>query len=359
MVLRPTRRTVLATGAAAIAAQALNSPALSDTASIYYAGVNIAGGEFGKLPGKYGTDYSYPSKASLTYFAGRNFNLMRLPFRWERLQPELNSDLDAQELKRLKAAVEAAQAANLRVVLDTHNYAKRRLASDGWKEAHVIGSEAVSAAAFADFCGRLAAAFRNDPSIIFGLMNEPTGIVAYDWLPIANSAIAAIRASRARQLVFVPGVNYTGAHSWFSSGNDLMAEIVDPERHFVLEVHQYLDRDASGKTGDVVGPDIGSDRLHKFQSWARANQIKAFLGEFGAGRDAQSLAALKNICVTMRDNRDVWMGWAAWAGGDWWPDDYPLNLSPAKDGSARPQLATLSAQAAQFIHGNSTEQRHN
>lgn len=359
MVLKPTRRTVIATGAAAIAAQALNAPALSENSPAYCAGVNIAGGEFGKLPGKYGTDYSYPSKESFTYFAARNFNLVRLPFRWERLQPALNSDLDRQELERLKASVDAARATGLKVVLDTHNYAQRRLKIDDWKEAHVIGSEAVSAAAFADFCGRLAAAFRDDNSIIFGLMNEPTGIVAYNWLPIANVALAAIRASQAKQLVFVPGVNYTGAHSWFSSGNDLMAEVVDPERNFVLEVHQYLDQDSSGKTGDVVGPDVGSDRLHKFQTWARANEIRAFLGEFGAGRDPQSLAALKNICVTMRDNRDVWMGWAAWAGGDWWPDDYPLNLSPAKDGSQRPQLEILSAQAAQFIHRDPTEQRQN
>ncbi|MES1179710.1 MAG: glycoside hydrolase family 5 protein, partial [Hyphomicrobium sp.] len=92
--------------------------------------------------------------------------------------------------------------------------------------------------------------------------------------------------------------------------------------------------------------------------WARANEIKAFLGEFGAGRDAQSLAALENMCLTIRNNRDVWMGWAAWAGGDWWPNDYPLNLSPTKDGSPRPQLATLSRQAKEFISsGDLAEQR--
>lgn len=355
MVLKPTRRAVLTTGAAAIASHAFSAPALSEKSQVYYAGVNLAGGEFGKIPGKYATDYSYPSPASFDYFAAQNFNLIRLPFRWERLQPELNADLDAQELKRLQAAVEAARAAKLTVVLDTHNYAKRRLASDGWKQAHVIGSAEVSTAAFADFCGRLAASFKDDSSIIFGLMNEPTGIVAYEWLPIANNAIAAIRAAKAKQLIFVPGVNYSGAQSWFSSGNDLMAQVVDPGKNFVLEVHQYLDQDSSGTTGDVVGPDVGSDRLHRFQNWARANQIRAFLGEFGAGRDAQSLAALKNICVTMRNNRDVWMGWAAWAGGDWWPDSYPLNISPAKDGSARPQLAILAEQAQQFIHGNSSE----
>ncbi|HML30045.1 MAG TPA: glycoside hydrolase family 5 protein [Hyphomicrobium sp.] len=359
MTFTPTRRAVLASGAATIAAHAFNGPALGATTPVRYAGVNIAGGEFGKLPGKFAKDYAYPSRTSLQYFSGQGFNLVRIPFRWERLQPTLNADLDAEELKRLQATVNAATALQLTVVLDTHNYAKRRLASDGWKDVHVIGSDAVPSAAFADFCGRLAAAFKDNPSVIFGLMNEPTGIVAYEWLPITNGAIAAMRNAGAKQIILVPGVNYTGAHSWFSSGNDLMAEVVDREHNFVIEVHQYLDRDSSGTTGGVVGPSIGSDRLQKFQDWARAKEIKAFLGEFGAGRDEQSLAALKNICAKMQENSDVWMGWAAWSGGDWWPDSYPLNLSPSKDGAARPQVPILAEQAKQFIHGNVAEQRRN
>lgn len=359
MTFKPTRRTVLASGAATIAAHAFNTPAFSQTTSPHYAGVNIAGGEFGKLPGRYAFDYAYPTRASLNYFAGQGFNIVRVPFRWERLQPKLNADLDATELGHLKDSVAAAAALKLTVVLDTHNYAKRRLAEDDWKTPQVIGSQAVPSAAFTDFCGRLASAFKDNNSVIFGLMNEPTGVVAYEWLPIANNAIAAMRSSGAKQLIAVPGVNFTGAHSWFTSGNDLMAEVVDPGKNFVIEVHQYLDRDASGTTGQVVGPTIGTERLKAFQDWARARQIKAFLGEFGAGGDAQSLAALDDICTTMRNNADVWMGWTAWAGGDWWPDTYPLKLSPGKDGVARPQIATLSKQGKQFINVASAEQPRN
>jgi endoglucanase len=350
---------VLTTGAAAIAVHAFDAPAFSENAPARYAGVNIAGGEFGKLPGKYATSYAYPARSSLAYFASQGFNLVRVPFRWEHLQPDLNADLDAEELKRLKASVKAAADLQLTVVLDTHNFAKRRLASDGWNKAYVIGSDEIPAAAFADFCGRLATAFKDDSSVNFGLMNEPTEIVAYNWLPIVNAAIAAMRSAGAAQLIMVPGVNYSGAHSWFSSGNDLMAEVVDPGKNFVIEVHQYLDRDASGTTGTVVGPGVGSERLKAFEAWARARQIKAFLGEFAAGRDAQSLEALKDICTTMRNNSDVWMGWAAWAGGDWWPDDYFFKLSPGKDGAPRPQMAILSDEARQFIRGNATEQRQN
>jgi endoglucanase len=356
---RPTRRAVLATGAAAIAASVLDTRVFGAEAPSRYAGVNIGGGEFGKLPGKYGTAYSYPGRSSFDYFAAQGFNLVRVPFRWERLQPELNAELDAQEVKHLQAAINAASQARLTVVLDTHNYAKRRLASEDWKDTHVIGSGAVPTSSFSDFCGRLAAAFKDNDAVLFGLMNEPTGITAPEWLPIANSAITALRTAGARQLIFVPGVNFTGAHSWSKSGNELMANVVDPAQNFVLEVHQYLDRDASGKTGSVVDANIGSERLQAFQAWARAHKMKAFLGEFAAGRDPQSLAALDSMCTTMHDNSDVWMGWAAWAGGEWWPDSYSFNLSPAKDGTPRPQLATLSRHAKEFLQGSLTEQRAN
>ena len=57
-----------------------------------FAGVNLAGAEFGKVPGTYATDYTYPAPASIDYFSQLGFNLIRVPFRWERLQPTLESD---------------------------------------------------------------------------------------------------------------------------------------------------------------------------------------------------------------------------------------------------------------------------
>ncbi|HET6390229.1 glycoside hydrolase family 5 protein [Hyphomicrobium sp.] len=349
MHFRPTRRNVLVVGGATIAAQAFHIPAARSVTQAHYAGVNVAGGEFGKIPGRYGYDYAFPTQSNLSYFATQGFNIVRIPFRWERLQPQLNAELDAAELKQLKATVDAATKLRLTVVLDTHNYAKRRVSSDNWKDAFVIGSQTVPAAAFTDFCRRLATAFKDNNSIFFGLMNEPTGIKAPEWLPIANDAIAAMRAAGANQLILVPGVNYTGAHSWISSGNDVMANIADPANNFAIEVHQYLDKDSSGTSGTVMSASIGTDRLQAFQNWARSKKLKAFLGEFAAGRDAASLEALDNICNTLRENKDVWLGWTAWAGGGWWPDDYFFNLTPAKDGTPRPQIATLSRQAKAFI----------
>jgi aryl-phospho-beta-D-glucosidase BglC (GH1 family) len=64
--------------------------------------------------------------------------------------------------------------------------------------------------------------------VIFGLMNEPNALPASQWVSAANAAIEGIRGTGATNLILVPGVSWTGAHSWVSSGNSVaMLNIVD------------------------------------------------------------------------------------------------------------------------------------
>ena len=166
-----------------------------------------------------------------------------------------------------------------------------------------------------------------------------------DWLAIANEAIGALRREGASQLVLVPGTAYTGAHSWMSARNIVMGNVVDPANKFAFEVHQYFDPDSSGTSPTAVGASIGSERIVAFQRWCRQNGFKAFLGEFAAGADETSLAALDDICRTLQANSDVWLGWAAWAGGGWWPRDYIFTLEPSRGGRLRPQTRILASYA--------------
>ena len=347
-ILELTRRKVLC-GTLAFGASAANSRDLQSAGSagqtITFAGVNLAGGEFGRVPGTYGTDYTYPSRANIEYFSQLGFNLIRIPFSWERLQPTLGSPLASADLALLSSAVDYAASKGLRVVLDTHNYARRRVADDGWAAAHLIGSKLVPSGAFADYSLRLAEAFKGAPSVIFGLMNEPWGLPAEQWLGIVNQAISAMRREGAKQLILIPGISYTGAHSWITAGNAVMGDVVDPATNLAIEVHQYFDLDSSGTSPKSVGVRVGSERIDEFQRWARQNGVKAFLGEFAAGADEVSLAALNDICRTLEANADVWIGWAAWAGGSWWPDDYIFNLEPFKNGQMRPQTKILASYA--------------
>lgn len=308
-------------------------------------GVNLAGAEFGKVPGIYGRDYSYPGASHVDYFADLGFQLLRIPFRWERLQPAPFGDLAVIELDRLQALVTKARSRGLTVVLDPHNYAKRYLADDGWRREYILGQPALPVEAFSNFWRKLAQHFSQDGGIWFGLMNEPNDIALEVWRQAVNLAIAAIRAEGARNLVLVPGINWTGAHFWIRSGNEGMTEIHDPENNFAFEVHQYFDRNSSGTSPLAMSRSIGSKRISDFEDWARKHGFRAFLGEFGFANIPVAMAAARDLLNALHASPDVWIGWAAWAAGPGWPDDSMFLLEPYPDGSIRPQTKLLSEYA--------------
>jgi endoglucanase len=306
---------------------------------VQYGGVNLAGAEFAaqKLPGLHGTDYIYPSDADVALFAKAHMNLIRLPFRWERLQRTLGAEFDAAEQSRLDRTVRAAIQRNMSVVLDPHNF--------GRYGTEVIGGS-VSVDAFADFWRRLAALYASNESIIFGLMNEPHDMPSTEsWLTAANAAIAAIRSTGARNLILVPGNAWTGAHSWAASNYGTsnataMLGVVDSGNHFAFEFHQYLDGDSSGSHATCVSPTIGVERVAQVTEWLRANHFTGFLGEFNGAANETCYLALDALLTDLGRNADVWLGWAVWAGGPWWGENI-LTVQPRADGKDRPQMSVL------------------
>ncbi len=301
-----------------------------------YTGVNIAGGDFGdRKPGVtaiYGKNYIYPQPSELDYFAGKGVNIIRFPFRWPDLQPALKQPLDPAALDRVKSVVAEATKRGLVVILDPHDYARYY--------DKLIGSPDVPDDAFADFWGRLAGQFKDNPHVWFGLINEPNGIAKEQWLDAANAAIAGIRKAGAKNMILVPGIDWTGAHSWISSGNgEAMLKIADPQNHYIFEVHQYLDSDSSGTKPEVVSATVGSERLQQFTLWCRAHHQRALLGEFGAAANAPAALAADDMLTYMEKNRDVWAGFTWWSAGAWF-GDYMFMLGP-KDGKDRPQMAFM------------------
>ena len=298
-------------------------------------GVNLAGGEFGTLGRPYGVGYIYPSLDSIDYYASKGMEVIRLPFKWERLQPNENGPLDAAELGRIREIVEHAATKGMTVALDVHNYG---MAYGG----KLTGSAELPNSSFANLWSRVASEFKNDGNVMFNLMNEPFKHTAAQWLESANAAIKAIRDVGADQKILVPGTIWSGAHSWMSSDNHSVvgAGVVDPLNNYAFEVHQYLDRDSSGTSSFVSSETIGVERLKGITEWAKANGHELFLGEFGAAQDAKSLAALDNMLQYMQDNADVWIGATYWAGGPWW-GDYIFSIEPDANGNDKPQMAIL------------------
>ncbi|WP_428305171.1 cellulase family glycosylhydrolase [Lacipirellula sp.] len=335
-------------------------PAARSTAAISYTGVNLAGADFGEgsLPGTYGTHYIYPNNNEVEYFLDRGMNTFRLPFRWERLQRSLSAPFDATELNRLNAFVNYATSQGGHVVLDPHNYARYN--------GNVIGGGSVSNAQFADFWSRLATQYKDNPNVIFDLMNEPNSLPTEQWLSAANAAIGAIRTAGAQNLILVPGNAWTGAHSWsdnwYGTPNaSVMLGVVDPANNYAYDVHQYLDSDSSGTSDTIVSPTIGAQRLAGFTQWLKTNNRRGFLGEFAAANATFGTAAgqigdeaITNMLQHVADNDDVWLGWTWWAAGPWW-QEYRFTLEPTNLNSGnpvdRPAMATL---APFFADGSTT-----
>lgn len=302
-----------------------------------FRGVNLSGAEYGEADGVEGVNFTYPSASTVSYFAGKGFDTVRLPFKWERLQPRLGEPFERVELERLKTSVAGLRAKGLTVILDPHNF--------GYYSGSQIGSDQVPSRQFAQFWIRLAAEFANQDGIAYGLMNEPHDIAPKVWLDAANQAIAGIRAVGATNLILVPGTHWSSVVTWqedFGRGSNarVMLDIADPLNHYAFEVHQYMDKDLSGTNEACVNADLAVEGLVKLSAWLRNNGKRAFLGEFGGSSEAACLDGLTRMMGEISRNSDVWLGWTYWAGGDWWAEDEGNNIQPHGQRD-RKQLSSL------------------
>ena len=306
-------------------------------------GINLSGGEFNPAGSQRGVDYEYPSVAEISDTARAGFRFIRLPFLAKRLlgtalRPQGDSQTD---LQRVSTLVDAAARQGLVVVLDMHDYGFSR-------EGELIGSTRESTASFAASWSAIASAFSNRSNVIFGLMNEPHFQSAVMWRQAANAAIAAIRATGARQGILVPSTDWSVAKRWSQNGTpEQMLQVVDPADNFVFEVHQYFDRDSAGKREEVEAG-IGAAALHAATDWARINGKRMFLGEFAWARGSTAGAKeADEMLAHVHSNGDVWVGWAYWGGGARW-GSYMFALDTGA-GEATSQMRVLDRYIGQKL----------
>ena len=300
-------------------------------------GVNLAGAEFNTaaMPGVVNRDYVYPSAEEFAYFSRQGMNTIRLPFLWERIQPRLYGALAPAELAQLKAAVDKAQAHKICLILGLHSYGAYR--------GNPIGSTAVDVRAFMDVWEKLALAFPDPERVALGLSNEPYTLPIAQWANIAQSTVNRLRALNSRHLIMVSGGRWSGVHEWSqtfdgSANASSFANLRDPLRRTVIEVHQYADADFSGTGTSCLPPDRFQTMFKAINDWAAQHHQQLFLGEFGTPPGASCLAALDAMLSHTTDSA-IWRGWTYWAAGAWW-GDYPLSVSP-RNGTDAPQLPVL------------------
>lgn len=305
-------------------------------------GVNLAGAEFGKSgTGVYGKDYAYPTAADLDYFKSKGLTLIRLPFKWERMQPSLNGELNRDELARLKLVVQEAKKRNLLIIPDLHNYARRNVNG----KYLIIGDEGLAAENLANLWGRLAKELKNAGNIYgYGLMNEPHDMLASTpWIKIAQACISEIRKTDNKTPVLVGGNSWSSAERWVEA-SDSLKNLYDPSDRLIFEAHVYFDSDASGiyrKSYDKenTGPDKGIERVRPFAEWLKQNKLKGFIGEYGVpDTDERWLVCLDNFLAFLKKNG---INGTYWAAGPIW-HSYKLSVQPTGNYlNDKPQMRIL------------------
>ena len=302
-------------------------------------GVNLSGGEFGSVPGTYNADYVYPTdSAEWNYYRRKGLTLIRMPFRWARVQKTLNGELDATEMARIDAVIALARARGMKVILDMHDYDHLTVAGT----SYLIGATAVPYAAFRDVWHRLADRYRADPGLYaYGLMNEPNA-TGGTWPLAAQAAIDGIRETDTTNIILVAGDSWSSALLWPTVNTNL--NVTDPCGKIIYEAHCYFDHDSSGTytrsyDGEGAYPTIGVDRVKPFVDWLKAHGARGFIGEYGIPtNDVRWLTVLDNFQAYLNTNG---VSGTYWAGGPWW-GSYILSCEP--DGGYtldKPQMSVL------------------
>jgi aryl-phospho-beta-D-glucosidase BglC (GH1 family) len=321
---------------------------------VQWRGVSLAGADFGAGEKWIGGEWIYPRQAELEYFKAKGMTTIRLPFRWERIQPVLNGPLSTTELAEISSVVTNANALGMNVILDVHNYARWLADTDPdlyEDDTNMLVGD--PAPPLRDLWVRLANEFKaQGPMVQFALMNEPQDYRTGAWVTALNSVIAGVRGTGATNLILVPGMGYTGMHSWFdtwydagpnpvSNANAMWANpaaagsIVDSANNFAYEVHQYVDQGFEGSGTDIC---VAPTKVVQMTDWLRARGRTAFLAETAIPQPANPNAltaadiacaqSLRTLLDYIEANGDVWRGWSYWAAGQWWSPGTTLQPVP-------------------------------
>ncbi len=302
----------------------------------YYKGWPVATGPVD------GTHYKFVTLADIDALILKGCNAFRLVFGWEALQPTPKAAIPGAGnfgtyFKNLKALVDYATGKGATVLLDIHGGDAASFAAYfGIRVGGTYGGFPVKDL-LVDFWSKMALIFKDNPRVAIGLTNEPHDIGVATWFGCVQAIINAVRTAGFNGLIVVPGVNWTHASTWVTSGSAAaFAALIDPAKNLAFQVHEYADANAGGGAIDIVSETVLIDRIKPAVDWARANDALLWLAELGfVATDAKAKALWTNLVAYMRTNADCVIGWAWWAYGppSWW-GGFRFALNPKTVGGA-------------------------
>ncbi|EWC44253.1 hypothetical protein DRE_01079 [Drechslerella stenobrocha 248] len=283
-------------------------------------GVNEAGAEFGtRIPGTLGTDYTWPTFASIDYFIEKGFNTFRVPIKLERVAPPSSglkdpSTYNQQYLSGLYQIVSYITNNGAKAIIDVHNFGRYN------------GQILTDVEGFGNFWQALSSWTNFNERVIWDIMNEFHDMENSLVFQLNQAGLSAIRSNRNTNLILVEGNAWSGAWHWVDN-NDMLQYLTDNAHNMAYEMHQYLDEDGSGEHEECVHENVGAERIESATQWCEDKGVKCFLGEYGAGPNDVCSAAVSSLLCALKSS-DAWIGATWWAAGPWWPQDYFQSIEP-------------------------------
>lgn len=321
---------------AALIAATAAALATQSAAKVAYAGVNIAGFDFGC-----GTDGTCTTSQAVNpgsngiaqikhFVTDDKLNAFRLPVGWQYLvNNQLGGTLNAANFANYDSLVQGCLSSGAALcIVDVHNYAR-------WNGA-IIGQGGPTNAQFASLWSQIAAKYKGNTKIAFGVMNEPHDLTVSTWATTVQAAVTAIRqAGATSNKILLPGSDYTSAANFISNGSGAallkVTNLDGSTTNLIFDVHKYLDSDNSGTHLTCTTNNVAV--FQTLGDWLRTNKRQAILTETGGGSSDSS--CLTDVCQELAElstYSDVYLGWTGWAAGAF-ATTYVLSETPTLSGS--------------------------
>ena len=321
-----------------------------------FLGVNLSSASGGTVPGVLGTNYAMPKMEDLWYFNAKGVKLIRFPFRWKRVQSEVNGPLVQKDIDAMKEVVAEAERLGIWVMLDMHDYAeytrndtlftidgryRTKNANGYWTNWKTTPEgTGVTKKEFADVWVKLATEFKEFSNIYgYDLMNEPKDVDLEGLRDCYQYVIDEIRKVDTKAAIVVEGKNYTGAAGWPNNAAGLET-LTDPiGNNIIYQAHCYFDDDSSGTYGDDYDTEVGDnfdvykERLDPFVNWLKEKNKRGLLGEFGVPysgakqSDERYMVLIDSVFSYLKQHQ---LTSTIWCAGHFYESNH-LSVSPDKD----------------------------
>ncbi|EGG10321.1 family 5 glycoside hydrolase [Melampsora larici-populina 98AG31] len=309
-------------------------------------GVNVAGLEFGiDINGTSIGNYNSPEFDQIQHFVSVGMNVIRIPFGWQYIQPQINGDLDANYLGLLVKYVEYTLGLGAHVIIDLHNYARR--------DGKIVGQSDLSAESLADMWSKVASHFKEQTNVFFGLMNEPHDVDSKTWIGVVQLVVTAIRQQGASNTILLPGNYWMHFATFANDYNNGMSAVKNPDgtkTGLIFDIHQYLDVDGSGAHKECT--QYHPDEITSVAALLKRDGQQAIVTETGGGNSQSCSDFIYKFVKAVNNEFPTFIGALLWGGGPFSADS--TLVITVKEGNNWKDQINLEAMKRSLASGSSS-----